>query len=140
MSKSIFPRTHVSLKVKSIGETEIFYTKFFEAEPAKVKGDYLKYELDEPALTISFIRSEEVQPEVGHFGIQVKTKSELNRKLNLARGNELLEKEEMNVGCCYAYQDKFWVKDPDGYAWEVYHFINDLEEHENVEKTEQTCC
>ncbi|NND33378.1 MAG: glyoxalase/bleomycin resistance/dioxygenase family protein, partial [Saprospiraceae bacterium] len=33
--------------------------------------------------------------------------------------------EEENTACCYAHQNKFWVKDPDGYEWEVYHFIKD---------------
>jgi hypothetical protein len=35
--------------------------------------------------------------------------------------------EEMGVNCCHANQDKFWVKDPDGVEWEVYHLNYDLE-------------
>jgi hypothetical protein len=35
--------------------------------------------------------------------------------------------EEMGVNCCHANQDKFWVKDPDGIEWEVYHLNYDLE-------------
>ena len=26
----------------------------------------------------------------------------------------------MSVSCCYAVQDKTWVKDPDGNEWEVF--------------------
>jgi hypothetical protein len=33
----------------------------------------------------------------------------------------------MGVNCCHANQDKFWVKDPDGVEWEVYHLNYDLE-------------
>ena len=36
-------------------------------------------------------------------------------------------REEMGVDCCLANQDKFWVKDPDGVEWEVYHLNHDLE-------------
>jgi hypothetical protein len=32
------------------------------------------------------------------------------------------------VDCCHANQDKFWVEDPDGLAWEVYVLNHDLED------------
>lgn len=125
--KTVFPRTHISLYVKSIDETVDFYTKFFNTSAAKVEPKYAKFELDAPALTISFVESEKAEKgsQFGHLGIQVKTKEELNDKLNLARGQKIVELEEMETACCYAIQDKFWVADPDGYEWEVYHFISD---------------
>ncbi|MFK7952953.1 MAG: ArsI/CadI family heavy metal resistance metalloenzyme [Ekhidna sp.] len=140
--KNVFPRTHISLNVKSIEATVNFYTKFFNQPAAKIKEGYAKYEIDAPALTISFIeRPEKVNAEVGHFGIQVKTKEELNTKLNLARGNELVKLEEEGTSCCFAVQDKFWVNDPDGYEWEVYHFLNDSEYFgAKEEKAETPCC
>ena len=39
----------------------------------------------------------------------------------------LAVREEMGVDCCHANQDKFWVQDPDGVEWEVYHLNYDLE-------------
>ena len=36
----------------------------------------------------------------------------------------------MGVNCCHANQDKFWVQDPDGVEWEVYHLNYDLEDAE----------
>jgi len=36
----------------------------------------------------------------------------------------------MGVNCCHANQDKFWVTDPDGVEWEVYHLNYDLEGEE----------
>src|SRR2546427_1986013 len=41
-------------------------------------------------------------------------------------------REEMGVNCCHANQDKFWVQDPDGVEWEVYHLNYDLEGEANV--------
>ena len=38
----------------------------------------------------------------------------------------------MGVNCCHANQDKFWVKDPDGVEWEVYHLNYDLEGDEGA--------
>jgi hypothetical protein len=37
-------------------------------------------------------------------------------------------REEIGVDCCHANQDKFWVRDPDGVEWEVYHLNYDLED------------
>ena len=140
--KTIFPRTHISLYVKSIPDTVAFYNKFFNAQAAKVEEGYAKFELDDPALTISFVEKKEVSNvKFGHLGIQVKTKEELNEKLNLARGNKLVELEEMDTACCFAIQDKFWVKDPDGYEWEVYQFIADddkMGSRDNL--SEEACC
>ena len=136
--KTVFPRTHISLFVSDIGETVAFYDKFFNESAAKVKDDYAKYELDAPALTISFIQNPEKVNTSGHYGIQVKTKEELNEKLNLARGHKLVELEEAETACCYAIQNKFWVQDPDGYEWEVYHFLGDVEQ--NQEKQAAACC
>jgi hypothetical protein len=38
----------------------------------------------------------------------------------------------MGVNCCHANQDKFWVRDPDGLEWEVYHLNYDLEDEVSV--------
>ncbi len=140
-NKTKYPRMHVSLHVKSIDETVGFYTKFFGTEPAKIKRGYAKYELDEPALTISFIENrKEVQSGFGHLGIQVKTKEELNNKLNLAGDHELVQREEVGIACCYAIQDKFWVNDPDGYEWEIYRFLDDVEVNDSKDDKEGSIC
>ncbi len=140
-TKTVFPRTHISLHVKSIGRTMEFYDKFFHTSPAKVEEKYVKYELDHPALTISFVeQASEVLPTFGHLGIQVKTKQELNEKLNLARGHKIVQLEETETTCCYAVQDKYWVKDPDGYEWEVYYFIADDQKMGGRDEQDSPCC
>jgi hypothetical protein len=42
--------------------------------------------------------------------------------------NELSVTVEDQVTCCYALQDKVWVQDPDGAAWEVYTVLEDSAE------------
>ena len=37
--------------------------------------------------------------------------------------------DEMDTDCCYARQDKIWVRDPDGTPWEVFVTHEDLAEH-----------
>lgn len=155
-TQTTFPRMHVSLYVNDLDKTIAFYDKFFGQEPSKIKDRYAKYELDAPALIISFIEGKNVKPEFGHLGFQVETKEELNDRLNIARGYNLVEKEEIGTACCYAIQDKFWTADPDGYQWEVYYFHEDAEFNdprvqeeagvaccsglETKEKAEGACC
>jgi len=50
----------------------------------------------------------------------------VTRELTRVRAAGLAVREEMGVDCCHANQDKFWVTDPDGLEWEVYHLNHDL--------------
>ena len=123
-----YPRMHASLYVSNIAETIEFYQKFFNQEPSKVKEGYAKFELDSPSLIISFVENKDrVQANFGHLGLQVDSKEELERRLNLTRSAGLSLVEEEGTNCCFALQDKYWVSDPDGVQWEVYYFHKDVE-------------
>ncbi len=41
----------------------------------------------------------------------------------------------VDVTCCYATQDKFWVTDPDGNEWEFFYTKGDVE----TMATQSTC-
>ena len=50
----------------------------------------------------------------------------------------LITRDEMSTVCCYALQDKTWVRDPDGNEWEVFVVLEDnLPEKTTVA---QSCC
>ena len=49
-------------------------------------------------------------------------------------------REEMGTDCCYANEDKFWVRDPDGIEWEIYHLNYDLEDEAVPSTNDATCC
>ncbi|MEM0942078.1 MAG: ArsI/CadI family heavy metal resistance metalloenzyme [Bacteroidota bacterium] len=116
---------HVGLNVKDIEKTTNFYKRLFGVDPVKTKKGYSKFELDNPGLVISFIESESTGPHFGHLGIRVNSHEELLQKKREIESLIPIELEEENTSCCYAIQDKFWVKDPNGYEWEVYHFLKD---------------
>ncbi len=143
MSENKFPRMHVSLYVSDLGKSVQFYTAFFGVLPSKVKEGYAKYELNEPALIISFIQNpERVQSNFGHLGFQVATHEEMKDRLEVANLLGLTTKEEIGTSCCYAVQDKFWVTDPDGIQWEVYYFHEDVEFNDPKYASEDAsaCC
>ena len=128
MKETTFPRMHISLYVSDLIQTVNFYSTFFGQPASKVKKGYAKYELLEPSLIISFVENpERVSSSFGHLGIQVGSKDEMERRLELAKAQGIVSKEEIGTACCYAVQDKFWADDPDGYQWEVYYFHEDVE-------------
>jgi hypothetical protein len=50
----------------------------------------------------------------------------------------LITRDEMQTECCYALQDKTWVRDPDGNEWEAFVVLQD----QLPEKPQQegACC
>jgi hypothetical protein len=46
-------------------------------------------------------------------------------------------KDEMNVICCYATQDKFLVTDPNGNEWGFFYTEKDVE---NLDSNGTVCC
>ncbi|HEU4962370.1 MAG TPA: ArsI/CadI family heavy metal resistance metalloenzyme [Bacilli bacterium] len=122
-------RMHVAINVKDLNASLDFYKKLFNAEPAKVKSDYAKFELTEPALHFSLnVRPYDTQRGVlNHFGLQVAdTEAVLATKQRLQAAG-LVALDEMNTTCCYAVQDKIWVRDPEGNAWEIFYTKEDAE-------------
>ncbi|NNE56318.1 MAG: glyoxalase/bleomycin resistance/dioxygenase family protein [Flavobacteriales bacterium] len=119
---------HVSLYVSNIESTVDFYREFFQVEPSKVKEGYAKFTLDSPALIISFVeKPDRIKDNFGHLGFQVQTGEELKEAMTRLQSQGHSLREEIGTSCCYALQDKFWITDPDGYQWEVYHFHDDVE-------------
>jgi catechol 2,3-dioxygenase-like lactoylglutathione lyase family enzyme len=138
-----FPRMHVSLYVSNLAATVNFYNTFFGKPADKIKPKYAKYVLESPSLIISFIENpERVKANFGHLGFQVETVEEMNARLELARQQGIVSKEEIGTSCCYAVQDKFWATDPDGVQWEVYYFHEDAEFNDPHYELQDTsaCC
>lgn len=141
--QALFPRMHVSLYVSDISKTVEFYTRFFNQQPEKVKPGYVKFLLQSPSLIISFVENKDrVQQNFGHLGFQLETREELEQRLEHARAQGMVSKEEIGTACCYAIQDKYWVTDPDGVQWEVYYFHEDAEFNDPHYETQNAsaCC
>ncbi|MFB5189743.1 ArsI/CadI family heavy metal resistance metalloenzyme [Alicyclobacillus fastidiosus] len=113
--------THVGINVIDLEKSIAFYRHLFEHEPVKVKDDYAKFLLEEPKLNFTLNLSDEVRGnQVSHFGFQVKNTDEVMAQRDRLSGLGFTTRDEMNVTCCYAVQDKFWVQDPNGNEWEFF--------------------
>ncbi len=131
-------KTHVSLNVSNIKDSIEFYTKMLGVGPFKVKGNYAKFDVANPALNLSMIQiSFEKGGSLSHLGLQVESTEEVLDITKRWNESGLRTLEEMKTDCCYALQDKSWVQDPDGNRWEVFTV---LENTEGVENAASACC
>jgi len=128
-------KAHIALNVRDVEASTSFYRRLFGIEPTKVRPGYAKFDVQFPSLNLSL--NQAVVAEVGrlsHLGIQVSATEDVLaiRKQWFEAG--LTPRDEMQTNCCYALQDKAWVRDPDGNEWEVFVVLQD-----NLAET-NSCC
>lgn len=121
-------RFHLSLNVADLHRSVAFYKTLFGSDPAKLRSDYAKFELDDPALVLSLEPSSRISGGVlNHLGFRLADSAALvAMQERLARAGIDSQREE-GVECCYARQTKFWVHDPDDTLWEIYTLDADIE-------------
>jgi predicted enzyme related to lactoylglutathione lyase len=123
-------RPHLALTVTDVDRAVPFYAALFGTEPEKVRQGYAKFSVTTPAINFTLTQGE--RSELGafnHAGIQVaSTQDVLDARERLVAAG-LAAFDEMDTTCCYARQDKIWVRDPDGTPWEVFVTHEDTEEH-----------
>lgn len=134
------PNVHVHLHVSDLATSRAFYERFLGAAPVKIRSDYVKFLPTFAPLNLALSPAPALRGgTVSHLGLQVDSKETVQELLTHAKGAGLLVREEMNTDCCYANQDKFWVVDPDGIEWEVYHLNHDVDEDARPSAA-TTCC
>jgi catechol 2,3-dioxygenase-like lactoylglutathione lyase family enzyme len=128
MSPSQAVRFHLSLNVSDLGRSVGFYRTLFNTEPAKLRSDYAKFELDDPPLVLSL----EPVPQgsggaLNHLGFRMPDAAALVAMQERLERAGIRSQREEGVECCYARQTKFWVHDPDRTLWEIYTLDGDIE-------------
>ena len=129
-------KAHLALNVRNVNESIEFYRKLFGIEPSKVRTGYAKFDVYNPPL--NFTLNEGVVANRGalsHLGIQVRSTEDVLATRERWSTAGLLTRDEMQTDCCYATQDKTWVRDPDGNEWEVFVVLQD-----NLAETAPCAC
>ena len=62
---------------------------------------------------------------LSHLGIQVASTEDVLAIRRTWTDAGLITRDEIKTDCCYALQDKTWVRDPDGNEWEVFVVLED---------------
>ena len=113
-------KPHVSLNVSDIEKSIAFYEKIFGVPATKRRPGYAKFDLVSPSLNLTMQEAPRTGVNASHFGVQCETSDDVGTARRRLEDAGLLTKTETDVACCYAVQDKVWVEDPDGNAWEYF--------------------
>ena len=124
---------HLSLDVPDLNAAVAFYRDLFGQEPARRKRGYAKFELADPPVAIALQESRRAA--LSQLGIRLESPAAFEVAEARLRRSGLADSVERDTTCCYARQDKVWVKDPAGNPWEVYAVIEDVEDDALA-----TCC
>ena len=103
-------RVQLALNVSNIGEAVAFYTRLFGAEPAKLRPGYANFVITEPPLKLVLLENPGHGGSLSHLGVEVSDAGIVDAEQSRLADTGLASVEERDTSCCYARQDKFWVK------------------------------
>jgi catechol 2,3-dioxygenase-like lactoylglutathione lyase family enzyme len=129
-------KAHLALNVRDVARSIEFYRQLLGIEPSKVRTGYAKFDVQNPPLNLTL--NEHAFNERGalsHLGIQVASTDDVLAIRERWTRAGLLTRDELQTSCCYALQDKAWVRDPDGNEWEVFVVLED-----NLPETSPCAC
>jgi catechol 2,3-dioxygenase-like lactoylglutathione lyase family enzyme len=136
-------KTHLSLRIADLKRSVAFYRTFFGVPPHKTRPGYANFDIEQPPLKLALTEKQRT-PGAGnldHLGLLVADTATVNAIKQRLQSEGLALVDEMNTTCCYAKQDKFWVRDPDDVEWEVYAITDDMLEFDTAKKaTAVACC
>jgi catechol 2,3-dioxygenase-like lactoylglutathione lyase family enzyme len=142
-------RVQLALRVADLDAAVDFYSRLFDASPAKRRPGYANFAITEPPLKLVLLEGEPGEAtRMDHLGVEVPTTDEVTAATSRLSDAGLATRVEDNTTCCYAVQDKVWVTGPGGEPWEVYTVTGDartdLEGRTEVELNavagNGTCC
>lgn len=118
-------RLQLALNVDDIDEAVAFYSKLFDAEPAKRRPGYANFAIAEPPLKLVLLENPGQGGSLNHLGVEVGSTDEVVAATRRFMAEGLETRIEDGTTCCYALQDKVWVTGPSGEPWEVYAVLAD---------------
>jgi catechol 2,3-dioxygenase-like lactoylglutathione lyase family enzyme len=133
-------KPHVSLNVTDVDASVDFYSRVFGVEPTKRRPGYAKFDLASPSLNLTMQEGRRTGVNASHFGVQVASSEDVAAAWARFKQAGLATRTEENTTCCYALQDKVWVEDPDGNAWEVFVVKADADAVSAEASAAPSCC
>jgi catechol 2,3-dioxygenase-like lactoylglutathione lyase family enzyme len=119
-------RVQLALNVDDLAESIAFYTKLLGAGPAKLRPGYANFAVAEPPLKLVLLENPGRGGSLNHLGVEVADAGAVDAEQARLAEAGLAAVDERDTTCCYARQDKFWVKGaPGGERWEIYTVLQD---------------
>ena len=114
-------RVQLALRVADLDAAIDFYSRLFDAVPAKRRPGYANFALAEPPPKLVLLEGEAGEPtRTDHLGVEVASTEEVTAATGRLAAAGLATRPEEDTTCCYAVQDKVWVTGAGGKPWEVY--------------------
>jgi len=117
----------LALNVDDLDAAVTFYSKLFNAQPAKLRPGYANFAVAEPPLKLVLFEQPGKGGTINHLGVEVASTEEVQTAAARLAAEGLATATEDAVACCYARQDKVWVDGPSGEPWEIYTVLADVE-------------
>jgi predicted enzyme related to lactoylglutathione lyase len=103
-------RVQLALNVDDLGEAITFYSRLFNAAPAKVKEGYANFAIGEPPLKLVLIENPGNGGTINHLGVEVESSDTVHAEIARLTDAGLFTDEEIGTTCCFALQDKVWFR------------------------------
>jgi catechol 2,3-dioxygenase-like lactoylglutathione lyase family enzyme len=119
-------RVQLALNVSDLDTAVAFYEKLFGQKPAKLRPGYANFAIADPPLKLVLFEGNS-GGDLNHLGVEVEDTQKVAATTARLKEAGLVTDERRGETCCYATQDKVWVRDPDGAPWEVYTVLADAD-------------
>jgi lactoylglutathione lyase len=117
-------RVQLALNVANIDEAVAYYSKMFGVGPAKVREGYANFAIADPPLKLVLIEGHGEAGTLNHVGVELEDTQAVADKITQAQNVGLPIEVQESTTCCFAVQDKVWVKGGE-LAWEWYTVLAD---------------
>jgi len=117
-------RVQLALNVADLDASIEFYTKLFGTAPAKIREGYANFAIADPPLKLVLFTGMGEPGSLNHIGVEVGSSEDVAAVIAHAESNGLEQHIQEKTSCCFAVQDKTWVKGPEN-DWEFYTVLAD---------------
>ena len=128
-------RVQLALNVADLDASIEFYSKLFQTQPAKVRENYANFAIENPPLKLILFAAAGEPGSLNHIGVEVDSTADVTAVINRMNDIGLDQDVQEGTTCCFAVQDKTWVKGPEN-DWEFYTVLADAP----VVQSDGGCC
>lgn len=121
-------RLQLALNVSDLEGAVEFYSKMFDAKPARERPGYANFAISDPPLKLVLFEGAGAPGSLNHLGVEVETASEVEAAEARLDTQGLEPTGVEDTACCYATKTETWVHGPDEERWEWYVRTGDSEQ------------
>ena len=134
-------RLQLALNVNDLDTAVDFYSKLFDAAPAKQRPGYANFAIENPPLKLVLFEDSTAPAGDGfhhlnHLGVETEDAAEVVAAEARISDAGLETTGVEDATCCFAEKTETWISSPEGVRWEWYVKTADAEQLEHT----SSCC